>query len=303
MPVDRSVSIIGLGLMGSALARTFIKNGWKTTVWNRSPAKVDLLVATGALGATTVTECIEASRLVIICVLNAGVVHEVLATLDTSSCIGRNLINYTSGPRLRALQTHEMAMRLSFSAYLHGAILAPPELLGLPDSPIYYGGNKAALEAMGSDYSILGRPVYLGDDPALASLMGCIMMDSFFGLAVGFLQSVAVLKSSKLRAPGAAERFVSEELVPISKNYLTTLRDFARQIDNGNYLREDGRGMPLSLLTKTLQNMTQTHSENGISSTLFDPLLKLMQDRVMKGGGNEELSSLVEIIPVGSQPL
>ncbi|MFC0335597.1 NAD(P)-binding domain-containing protein [Paenibacillus sepulcri] len=30
------VSVIGLGMMGSALAQTFLKEGHQTTVWNRT---------------------------------------------------------------------------------------------------------------------------------------------------------------------------------------------------------------------------------------------------------------------------
>lgn len=303
MTVERSVSIIGLGLMGSALAGIFVEQGWKTTVWNRSSAKFDLLVAKGALAAPSVNECIGASRLVIICLLNAQAVHEVLANVDSLSCTGRNLINYTSGTRYQAQQSQEMVMKLSFSAYLHGAILASPELLGLPESPIYYAGDRRTLESMGNNLNILGRSVYLGEDPALASLIGCIMMDAFFGLATGFLQAVAVLKSSKMYTTGGAERFLVEEMAPLlSRNYLTLLGDYARQIDNRNYLRDDGKGMPLSLLVKTLENMKPTRSENGVSSVLFDPLLKLMQARVSQGGAAEEMSSLMEVIPESGIP-
>ncbi|KAJ5205110.1 uncharacterized protein N7498_005989 [Penicillium cinerascens] len=196
-----------------------------------------------------------------------------------------------------------MVMNLSFSAYFHGANLASPELLGVPESPIYYAGDRRSFESMGNNLSILGRSIYLGDNPALASLIGCIMIDAFFGLASGFLQAVAVLKSSKLYTTRGAERFLFEEMAPLlSRNYFTLLGDYARQIDNRNYLRDDRKGMPLSLLVKTLENMNPTRSENGVSSVLFDPLLKLMQARVAQGGAAEEMSSLREVIPESGIP-
>ncbi|RJE27251.1 hypothetical protein PHISCL_00382 [Aspergillus sclerotialis] len=298
MPVERSVSLIGLGLMGSALARIFVNQGWKTTVWNRSSAKVDTLVAKGALPAASVTECIGASNLVIICLINAQAVHDVLGDADAHSCAGRSLINYTSGTRVQAQQTQEIAMKLSFSAYLHGAVLASPETLGLPQSPIYYAGDEEVFRSIESDFKILGRSVYLGDDLALAPLIGCIMMDAFFGLAVGFLQSTALLRTSRLYSAGGAERFLLEELVPFfSHCQLTTLSDFARQIDNRKYLRGDGNGMPLSLLVQTLDNMSKTHHQYGLCNDLFGPLLNLMRARVAQGGAAEEMSSLIKVIP------
>jgi 3-hydroxyisobutyrate dehydrogenase-like beta-hydroxyacid dehydrogenase len=42
------VTVIGLGLMGRALATAFLRAGHPTTVWNRTPAKAEQLVAQGA---------------------------------------------------------------------------------------------------------------------------------------------------------------------------------------------------------------------------------------------------------------
>ena len=38
------ISTLGLGLMGSALARSLVKGGHDVTVWNRSPARMQPLV-------------------------------------------------------------------------------------------------------------------------------------------------------------------------------------------------------------------------------------------------------------------
>ena len=37
------VTVIGLGIMGTALARTLLKSGYSVTVWNRSPEKAEAL--------------------------------------------------------------------------------------------------------------------------------------------------------------------------------------------------------------------------------------------------------------------
>ena len=42
------ITIIGLGIMGTALARTLLENGYNVTVWNRTPAKRAVLEAKGA---------------------------------------------------------------------------------------------------------------------------------------------------------------------------------------------------------------------------------------------------------------
>ena len=43
------ISVIGLGAMGSALARALVKAGHGVTVWNRSRQKMEPLVGLGAV--------------------------------------------------------------------------------------------------------------------------------------------------------------------------------------------------------------------------------------------------------------
>lgn len=42
------VSILGLGAMGSALARALLRDGHRVTVWNRTTSKAEPLVREGA---------------------------------------------------------------------------------------------------------------------------------------------------------------------------------------------------------------------------------------------------------------
>ena len=51
------VGFLGLGRMGSAMARNLMKGGHRLTVWNRSPKAVDELVAAGAAGREPRASC------------------------------------------------------------------------------------------------------------------------------------------------------------------------------------------------------------------------------------------------------
>ena len=55
------VTVIGLGLMGQALAGAFLADGHPTTVWNRSAAKAEQLVARGATLAASARNAVAAS--------------------------------------------------------------------------------------------------------------------------------------------------------------------------------------------------------------------------------------------------
>ena len=54
------ISVIGLGAMGAAIARTLLLNGRKVTVWNRSPDKMAALASAGADTAEDIREAVSA---------------------------------------------------------------------------------------------------------------------------------------------------------------------------------------------------------------------------------------------------
>ena len=47
------VGFIGLGLIGSPMCRNILKAGHEVTVWNRTPSRMDELVAAGAKPEST----------------------------------------------------------------------------------------------------------------------------------------------------------------------------------------------------------------------------------------------------------
>lgn len=59
------VAFIGLGNMGSGIAQCILKSGFDLTVWNRTAAKMEPLVANGAKAAKTAKEAVTGADVVI----------------------------------------------------------------------------------------------------------------------------------------------------------------------------------------------------------------------------------------------
>src|SRR5688572_27959714 len=98
MHTGTPVTVLGLGLMGGALAGAFLRAGHPTTVWNRTTVKADDLVARGATLAESPAAAIAAAPLVVVCVSDYDAVVDVLeGPLD-----GRVVVNLTSGRPSRA---------------------------------------------------------------------------------------------------------------------------------------------------------------------------------------------------------
>ena len=72
------VSILGTGLMGTALAQALIRSGTKVTVWNRTADRALPLAAAGATVAESPQSAIAASPLIVISLLNYEIAKDAL---------------------------------------------------------------------------------------------------------------------------------------------------------------------------------------------------------------------------------
>jgi 3-hydroxyisobutyrate dehydrogenase-like beta-hydroxyacid dehydrogenase len=71
----QAIAFIGTGLMGVQLVRRMLAAGFGVRVWNRTPARADELIASGATRSTTVGEACDGADVVCVCVSNADAVE------------------------------------------------------------------------------------------------------------------------------------------------------------------------------------------------------------------------------------
>lgn len=296
---NRSVSVLGLGDLGSALARALIAQGWNTTVWNRSAAtRCAPLLAAGARVAASADECVAASLLVVACLTDTAALNDLLEkSTRPESSRGRILVNYSAGTMTAIERCAQLATsELEFSTYIHAPIFATPPLVGHPDTRSYYGGNEEAYRSVKPILTAFGQSIYLGRDPCSARFQEILMGGCFYGFASGFLQTMATLRFSRFYTPGAAQRLMADMVTPLlTHSFPGTFGHLAKQID-GEYV-VDGDGVRLGLLTSALRDRVEIYRELGLSDVAFRPMMQLLQARLENGGSaDEEMSSLVEVI-------
>ena len=71
------IGFVGLGVMGAPMAKNLLGGGYHLTVYNRTAARADPLVARGATRAATLGELAAASDVVALMVTDAAAVHAV----------------------------------------------------------------------------------------------------------------------------------------------------------------------------------------------------------------------------------
>ncbi|MEI5098217.1 NAD(P)-binding domain-containing protein [Streptomyces sp. PmtG] len=256
-----AVTVIGLGEMGRALADALITAGHRTTVWNRSAAKADELVARGALRAETVEEAVLASPLSLVCLLDYDAVDSILRPA-AGALDGRTLVNLTNGTPVQARETEAWAVGQG-AAYLDGGIMAIPTTVATPQAFVLYSGQKAHFETHKETLSALGAATYLGADAGIAALYDLALLSAMNVMFDGFFHSVAMATSHK---EGSAAGF-TELLVPWLTNMARVMPAFAADIDSD---AEPVLSQGLDVVLAGVRNMAQASRDAGVRAEYFE---------------------------------
>ncbi len=130
----RSVTVIGLGIMGLPMARNLVSAGFDVVGFNRSPDKVDQLVEAGGRGAAGVAEAVREADVVITMVPDSPDVEEVVTGADGVLAHAKQGAIWIDASSIRP----DVAARLSEEAARAG--LRPL------DAPVS-GGEQGAIDA------------------------------------------------------------------------------------------------------------------------------------------------------------
>ncbi|HEX2314069.1 MAG TPA: NAD(P)-binding domain-containing protein [Thermomonospora sp.] len=269
------VTVIGLGAMGHALATTLLGAGHPTTVWNRTPEKADDLVAKGATRAGTVREAVQASPVVILCVLDYAAVH---GLLDAHGDVltGRTLVNLTNGRPQEATETAEWAAGHG-AEYVDGGIMAVPPMIGTPEAFILYSGSRTGFERAEPLLTRLATPNYLGADPSLASLYDLALLSGMYGMFAGARHATAMVGGERAR------EFTETLLAPWLQAMTATLTPPNPVGEAGDIPSEDS---PLDMQAVALVNIVEASRAQGVPVPLLSHLLTPMRDIVAAGQGD-----------------
>ncbi|WP_328790569.1 MULTISPECIES: NAD(P)-dependent oxidoreductase [unclassified Streptomyces] len=128
MDTAQKIAFLGLGHMGAPMARHLLARGYGLTVWNRTPGKVDPLVAAGATVAATPAAAVRDADLVITMLAGPAALRAVAQGVLPALRPGVHWIDTsTVGPEA----VRELAGRL-------------PEGVTLTDAPVMGSVDRAA---------------------------------------------------------------------------------------------------------------------------------------------------------------
>ncbi|MFF5987961.1 NAD(P)-dependent oxidoreductase [Prauserella flavalba] len=286
-----SVTVLGLGEMGAALARAFLAGGHPVTGWNRGRARADALAAHGATVAETVREAVLASPLVVVSVQGNTAAREVLEQAG-DALAGRAVLNLTDGTSAEARAIARWASERG-AAYLHGQLMTIAPGVGHPDATVFYGGSRevhdrhhAALELLG------GRGILVSADAGAPTLYGMAVHGTMWGALNGFLHAAALLSGEGIELT----RFLEAADSSMSA-LLSLLPSIASEVDRREYALEFG-GLRHHL--PSVEDLVRESRAAGVDDDLPARTLDLVRRAVADGHGDDSYARLVEYFRKGS---
>jgi 3-hydroxyisobutyrate dehydrogenase-like beta-hydroxyacid dehydrogenase len=278
------VTVIGLGNMGSALARALVVNGRSVTVWNRSPEKAAPLVEKGALLAPDAAAAVAASPVVMMCVSNPAAAQSIL-TQSGGSFSGKLLVQFTSGTPQQARAGEAWAQQHAVDS-LEGKITGSPDSIGTPSARILLSGPEAVfLKAEPLLRVLAGKLDYKGAEIGLASAWDMVMIMHYYGMFLSLFHSVQICQ-----AEGIPLDQFSALLGEQGKGYEKWLCD---NIRTGSYADTSA---PMELWAAAIQFIAQHAQDSQINAEFPLFIAALFQKAMTAGYGREEVSAVFKVL-------
>ena len=279
-----AVTVIGMGNMGSALARVLQRNGCAVTVWNRSPEKSTPLLDKGAVLASSAAAAIAASPILIVCVTNYAASNQILGEV-TTDLRGKLLVQFTTGTPQHA-RTNEAWAHEHGVEYLDCAITGSPSTIGTPHAHILVAGREAVFQKAEPILRLLTSNLdYKGEQIGLAAAWDMILIMRYYGMFLSLFHSVQICQ-----AEGVPLQEYINLLGEQGKNYEKWL---CENIQSGNYQETSA---PLELWAGGIEHAVQHAQDSHINAEFPMLAARLFRKAMDAGYGREEVSALFKVL-------
>jgi len=290
------VSVIGLGAMGSTLARVLLDRGHEVTVWNRSESqRAAAVAAAGAARAATPAAAVSAAPLTVMCVTDYPAADEVLDSPGVCGALaGRTLVQLTNGTE-EQVRAQIARVEAAGGRMLAGGILGYPRHVGRAETVIMYAGDGGAFDEHAATLADLaGAQRYLGEDPGRSNAVYVSAFGFYFAALAGFLEAAALAA-----ARGVALSEFAAVMPGMAALLVDHINDAARRIEEGDYAGDQAT-VDIHLVGSARRQ--RTFADHGLQSLAIGAFVDYCRQAHEAGEGGEDIAALFQRVaaPPGS---
>jgi 3-hydroxyisobutyrate dehydrogenase len=280
------VAVLGLGIMGSGMARQLLAAGFEVAVWNRSADKAQPLADEGARIAASPADAGNGAAIVIAMLADDAVsravwtgedgalaaMHEGAIALDSSTLTSGWVIELAALAEARGVRFLEAPVTGSRDQAAQGALRF---LVG--GAADVLEAARPVLDAMGSATVHLG-PVGSGATVKLANNFLCGVQ------AASLAEALALFEKRGLNVEQAVS--VLTEGAPASPLLKAVSRRMLDRAYDPHFF--------VPLMAKDLSYAGQALAEAGIPSAIAEAARKRFLDAAASGHGEQDIASIIE---------
>jgi 3-hydroxyisobutyrate dehydrogenase-like beta-hydroxyacid dehydrogenase len=277
MGSEPTVGILGLGLMGAALARALAEAGHRTLAWNRTKRRPP---PSGVIETTDSSELVASSDIIISMLLDYPSTQDVLD--GEADVQGKVFCQMATGTPVEASRLAQDVTNRG-GLYLDAGMKLGPSDFGTLRGYIVFSGSEEGFERLEPIRSQLGgKQVFFGSDVTLAKGFELATFVRNYPWFFGFFESVAIAKRIGL----PLEIFI--ELL----NEVTPVRAIDRtvpQIIRGDY--SEAHHSSIAVHRAALKHTIHGLRDLGCSSFILQVIEGYMNDAVDDGDAGREIAA------------
>lgn len=278
------LTLIGLGAMGSAIARTLIENQYDLTVWNRSSDKTRDLTELGASATESLTQAIESSPKILICIHGYAATRSLLDNPETIPLLhGRTVIQMSTGTPAEA-RNAETWITEQGGHYLDCSIMVYPNSIGRAEGQLLVSGPQETYQECAPLIKTLGGDIrYLGAPIGAAAALDLALVSRLLANTVGIVYGVHICESENLPLQFFADMYPQGDRG----------HTLAMTIDKSEF--EENISATVGTSIEAVSAIRNLALDLGINRELPDFILGLYKRAAAAGYGEQDNASLIKI--------
>lgn len=277
------VSVLGLGSMGSALARCLVENGHEVSVWNRTPEKAEALARASGSVCASAADAVAASDFVIICIKSH---RETVAVVDglNTPVSGKTICDMSSGDTEDAEQLVKSLTERG-ADFMLGMINAYPSGIGGSDTTILTVGHSSSWERYGGIITQLGgKSAYVGETPAALAALFAGLFTVRQGFMFGMIHGAHVCRKAGISMQVFADQ------IPASLKLVNDYYDlFAKTVPADDF---DDPEASLKVYALAQEDALKTYRSLGAPTDLIETMYDQTKAAWDAGLGEKQLTVL-----------
>lgn len=280
------VTVLGTGLMGSAIARTFARAGHPVIVWNRTHDRAAALAGDGTTVANSCREAVSGGDLTVSVLVDSAALRSSLG--EDVNLSRRTIVNLSTGTPQDADETAAWVTTRG-GRYLDGTIAAYPKDIGTPEGGIVYSGPEeiwrqyeATLRLLGGESRYAGARVSDACTLDLAMLTYYMAAEAAFQEALAFAQAYGV----------SADRLL-EHVLPTHSILGRVLAESVEAVNSGDFSTSEATN---HTFLACMELATRSQAEVGMRGAMVPAARQLYARAVEAGHGDHVPAAIVPLL-------